>query len=1190
MTYNRAVQKKNARNLPQPTPHKLALFVAAALAGVPVHAAPVLPFATYLGSTTSTDADDGGFMKFDAGGFVHYARVNLRPGDRTVLVVSKLNPATGANSYAMRLDDDAGGQLAGLALGPGGTTYVAGTTVTDGLYKCTTTACNIVGATGDIGGHGEAYVLAINEATGNFSQVRYLGGSGAEQATGIAVDTSGNVYVTGTTRSADFPATVGNYHGGTDVFVARYSPDLSTRDMVVLLGGSGDETSSGIAVDPSGNIYVAMNGGIEDFPPDRPGAPVNAYLVKLGPDGAFQHSTFVGASGHTLAAVQLDAAAQPVVVGTRAEFNDSSVDAFMARISDAGDLLGETPFGGGGFESVRGLTVAGDSIYVVGETFSADFPSIATPTVGASGGSEAFVTRFGPQGLEFSTRFGGSSDEYAQSVGVAPNGDIYLMGSTQSSDFPISPDATRHSRIGPSDLFLARLSSEFDLSSAAFSIASDETSGFVRITRAGSLAGTATIHWAAMNGTAVAGTHYGTSIVPPSGTVTFAPGVGSVLLPVGATVSGPNTIRINPLASFSTPRTFSITLSAPTGGPVLGALATSAVTISQGPSGTQLEQAAISVLENAGSVAVRVKRAPGSALAPATVNYATANGTALAGTHYTSRTGTLTWGAGDDTVKEVAIPITNNNVANAARTFRFVLSAPTGAPIIGGTTATVTILDEDNTIALATAAQAAAEGNPSVTLQVRRTGSPALPASVQWATENVTAVAGADFGPAGVPAALTGTLAWDAGDLTVRNIVIPLLDDGTPEPVKTFKVNLSGVSGATLGTATTTVTLNDNERGFAFQSPEYSVTEGQPSVVLAVRRLGAATGVAVVNWTTSNGTATAGLDFGAAGNAAQRSGTLAWAIGDTANKSITIPIIDDATFDEPAETFTVTITTPTAGYSVGNPSVATVTINENDFIPQSAVQFGQPKYLVAENAGTVTLEVVRTDVGGGFGREARVNYATQPGTALAASDYVTKSGSLVWPAGDSTPKQVTVTIVNDTVAEATESFRVTLSAPTAGTALGATAQASVTILDDDEKFPPHGTIPDGFSVPVDATRGWHVAGDAGAYEGVYALKSDEIDDGESAAVQMEGMFAGGNVSFRVRVSSEPNFDALRFYVDGELQTSWSGTAVAGWQMSPTYVLDPGHHVLRWEYAKDASLAVGQDAAYIDALVTPGFTP
>jgi hypothetical protein len=1161
--YNRPVQKKNARKTSPAVPRKLALLVAAALASGPAHSA-VLSFSTYLG--TSSDGDYARHMKIDSAGFVHVAQMNSKDG-ATALTVRRFDPAnpnatptSGSGLYNARFSPlPAGTCVAGLAVAPDNTAYVA-ITIADSAEE---QSCE--GAA--TGTKGDAYVFRL-APSGNTAIVvadYTLGGTGGEQATGIALDATGNVYLSGITRSSDFPATVGSYQGGTDAFVAKFSPSLSL-DMAVLLGGTGDDTASGLSVDAAGSIYLGMG----------------SSLAKLGPDGALQHSTSFDA-GDIVSAVAVSSTG-PVAAGTRYGAAPAP-EAFLARVSPAGDVLDYQTLGATGSDVVRGLDVAGDSIYVSGETFSENFPNVATPLVGASGGSEAFVARFGPDGLEYSTRFGGTDDDFAASVGVAPNGDVYVLGTTYSTDFP-TVNPTRSLPGGANDLFLARLANEFDMATPSAAIASDVGSQAIRITRTGSLAGTASVKWTAVNGTAIAGTHYGTSTLAPSGTVNFAAGQGSVLLHVGTTVSGPNTIRVNPLANFATPRTFSISLSNPTGGPLVGGVASTSVRISQGVSGLQLQSNAVSVLENAGTVQVRVDRAPGSALVPATVNYATANVTALAGAHYTTRTGTLTWAAGDAEPKFIPVPIIDNAAANASRSFRVNLSGPTGAPILGSAFATVTILDQDNTIALASASQIVSEG-ASVTLQVRRTGSPTLPASVSWTTENVTALAGSDFGASGDPAALTGTLNWDAGDLTVRNIVIPVLDDATPEIAKTFKVNLSGVSNATLGVASTTITLNDNERGFAFQSPEYTVAEGQPSVVLTVRRLGPATSMATVTWTASSGSATAGLDF--APSPTQRSGTLTWGIGDATSKTITIPIVDDAIVGEPAETFTVSLSTTTAGHVITEPGIATVTIDENDLEPETSIQFGQPKYLVVENAGTVTLEVTRTDLGLGYGRQSQVSYATQPGTALAASDYATKSGTLVWPPGDTAPKQITVNIVNDAIAEPPETFRVLLSGANAGTKLGATTQASVTILDDDEKFPPHGAIAAGFSVPVDATRGWHVAGDAGAYEGVFALKSDEIEDGETAAIEMEGMFDPGNASFRVRISSEPGFDELRFYLDGELKTTWSGTAVAGWQMSPSYPLN-GHHVLRWEYVKDGSISVGQDAAFIDGLTTPAFRP
>jgi hypothetical protein len=145
-------------------------------------------------------------------------------------------------------------------------------------------------------------------------------------------------------------------------------------------------------------------------------------------------------------------------------------------------------------------------------------------------------------------------------------------------------------------------------------------------------------------------------------------------------------------------------------------------------------------------------------------------------------------------------------------------------------------------------------------------------------------------------------------------------------------------------------------------------------------------------------------------------------------------------------------------------------------------------------------------------------------------------------------------------------------------------------MDDDEAFPLDGVFPAFLEVADGVTTGWHLSNDAGAYEGSFSLKSDMIDDGQVAGIKMDGTFAAGNVSFRVKVSSEAGFDELQFWIDGALTTRWSGTALTGWQMSPVYPLLVGPHVLEWKYVKDGSVSVGLDAAYIDALVTPAFTP
>jgi len=493
------------------------------------------------------------------------------------------------------------------------------------------------------------------------------------------------------------------------------------------------------------------------------------------------------------------------------------------------------------------------------------------------------------------------------------------------------------------------------------------------------------------------------------------------------------------------------------------------------------------------------------------------------------------------------------------------------------------------------ASVAVTEGTATVMLGVTRV-SPAIgvSAGVTWTTVDGTAHAGTDFGPVGDATPLTGTLNGASGAGKSQMITIPITNDTLIQGARTFTVQLSDPSGAgvTIGTIpTVTVRINDNDKGFAFASPTYTVGEAADNVVLSVQRIGPTTTTASATWSTANGTATAGQDFGTLNNATQRSGTFSWAIGDANPKNIVIPIINDALGGEGDETFTVSLT-PGTGYILGSPGSATVTIQDNDIPPESELRFTQPKYSVLEDAGSVTLGVERVVVAGGnLDRPASANFTTVAGSAMATYDYVAKTGVLSWAAGEGGTKTITINIVNNAVAEPPELFTVRLSNAPSGVGISAPGEAAVLILDDDEKFPPEGAIPSGFGTPSDTTSGFHVSNDPGAYEGAFSLKNDFIDDGESAGIEMTGTFAAGNVSFRVKVSTEASFDVLSFYIDGVLKNSWSGNTIATWQASPMYSFTtPGPHTLKWVYSKDASVSLGADAVYIDGLVTPAFTP
>lgn len=135
-------------------------------------------------------------------------------------------------------------------------------------------------------------------------------------------------------------------------------------------------------------------------------------------------------------------------------------------------------------------------------------------------------------------------------------------------------------------------------------------------------------------------------------------------------------------------------------------------------------------------------------------------------------------------------------------------------------------------------------------------------------------------------------------------------------------------------------------------------------------------------------------------------------------------------------------------------------------------------------------------------------------------------------------------------------------------------------------FPSGGVLPAGWAITAGANAGWSVASDY-AFEGSSSLKSGPIGNSQKAEIEVTNNFTAGNVSFASKVSSELNFDFLRFYIDGVVQANWSGEQA--WQMS-SFPLAAGVHTLRWSYEKDVSASNGSDAAWIDAVTLPASSP
>lgn len=228
-----------------------------------------------------------------------------------------------------------------------------------------------------------------------------------------------------------------------------------------------------------------------------------------------------------------------------------------------------------------------------------------------------------------------------------------------------------------------------------------------------------------------------------------------------------------------------------------------------------------------------------------------------------------------------------------------------------------------------------------------------------------------------------------------------------------------------------------------FTADTFPVSESSDSVTLSVSRTGGAAGAVSVNYTTADGSATAGSDYLAT------SGTLTWAAGDLTNKTITVPIFTDA-IAEPTETFTVVLSSPNDDVNLGTPSTATVEIQDN---PPAALQFTQATYSGFEKApfGSITVAVAR--VGNTVGAVS-VDYNLQsitatPGFDPTTGDYLDTAGTLFWADGDGTPKTFVVTIFNDEVPEFDETLQALLSNPAGPATLGDPAVATLTIHDDD---------------------------------------------------------------------------------------------------------------------------------------------
>jgi hypothetical protein len=372
--------------------------------------------------------------------------------------VAKLSAAGNGLVYCTYLGGSGDDRAYGLVVDAGGSVSVTGSTTSRNFPVANALQTKLLGSK-------NAFIAKLSAAGNSLTFSTYLGGNGSDIGNGIAVDSSGNLYVVGDTTSTNFPATGVQKakRGGQDAFVSKVSADGSRMLYSTYLGGTYDEHGAGIAVDSAGTAYVTGSTLSSDFPvvsawQPQLGGGQDAFIARLATDGnSLLFSTFLGGSGGSLGypeagqGIALDTQGSAYIAGVTSSSNFPTLhpaqpmlrggtDAFVAKVNSAGALVYSTYLGGSGLESGNAIAVdASGNAYIAGQTFSSDLPVVNAFQASSGGDYDAFVAKLSATGDAISAMsyLGGAGSDTATSVAVDTAGNVYLAGWTLSTNFPV---------------------------------------------------------------------------------------------------------------------------------------------------------------------------------------------------------------------------------------------------------------------------------------------------------------------------------------------------------------------------------------------------------------------------------------------------------------------------------------------------------------------------------------------------------------------------------------------------------------------------------------------------------------------------------------------------------------------------------------------------------------------------------
>ena len=550
------------------------------------------------------------------------------------------------------------------------------------------------------------------------------------------------------------------------------------------------------------------------------------------------------------------------------------------------------------------------------------------------------------------------------------------------------------------------------------------TDGLFTVTLSAASGRTVTVNYATANGGAT-----GADYVATSGQLSFAAGETSKTI----------VVPVNGDLLDEADETFNVNLSGAAGATVADgngvgtitdddappALSVGDVTVTEGNSGTTSANFVVTLSAPSGRTV--------------TVNYATANGSAIAPGDYQTRTGSLTFAPGQ-TSQSVAVTVNGDTIDEVAETYSLNLTAPTMATFADAQ-GDGTIIDDDGLPTLFVNDVSVVEGNSgtvNATFTVSLSAASGQTVGASWTTAEGTALEGTaapgvDYTPN------TGSVVFTPGQAT-RTFTVHVRSDVIDELDETFGVILSEPSNADIGDAVALGTIADDDAPPTATVNDITVVEGNGGTAHAVFTvaLSRASGlVATVEYETKDATATAPADYEGA------TGTVTLAAGEV-SKQVNVAVASDL-LDEDPESFTLELANPTNA-TIGDAS-AVASITDDDPLPMLSIA---DVAVVESNTGVVEASFV-VSLNAPSGRTVTVGFASADRTATSPDDYQAVTGTLTFARGETT-KQISVPVHGETQAEADEAFVVNLFSPVA--AVVADAQAVATIVTDDAAAPP----------------------------------------------------------------------------------------------------------------------------------------